>query len=92
MKSTASPRRFKHATKANQSHTCNFVVGDTVDRPVFIVNLQTKQVVTSIHELEDAQSYCDDCFYLPSPHTHAELESPAAAAQSLHIKTERGID
>jgi hypothetical protein len=56
--------RFKNCgAQDNTGHMCNFVVGDTVDRPVFIVNLQTAEVVRSLDELKDAELYCDDCFF-----------------------------
>lgn len=56
---------------------------------MFIVNLQTAEVVRSLDELKDAHSYCDDCFFLPSPHhEHGELESLEVASDTLNIKAE----
>ena len=75
----------------NKGHLCNFVVGDTVDRPVFFVNLQTKEVVRSLCELKDEALYCEDCFFLPSPHAHSELESVEAASEALAVKKEECI-
>ena len=80
--------RFKHRSATKQGHMCNFIVGDTVEREVFIVNLQTKEIVSSPEQLEEAADYCDDVFFLPSPHTHSELESFAAASAGLQLKAE----
>ena len=42
----------------------------------------------SLAELKDDACYCNDCFFLPSPHTHSELESLEAAAKTIKIKAE----
>ena len=75
-------------TRVGLRGLCNFIVGDTVEREVFIVNLQTKEIVSSPEQLEEAADYCDDVFFLPSPHTHSELESFAAASAGLQLKAE----
>ena len=86
--------RFRgHTEGGGKGHLCNFVVGDTADRPVFFVNLQTAEVVRSLDQLKDARSYCDDCFFLPSPHhEHSELESLEAASVTLRMKAEEEED
>lgn len=69
-----------------QGHMANFVVGNTRDRPVFLVNEQSKQVVRAVEELEDAEKYVEDVHFLPSPDLPEDIESLSEAAAAFKVK------
>ena len=84
---------FARRTKGQFGHLANFVVGNTPDRPVFIVNIQTRQVVDNLEALKGSKSFVDDAVYfLPSPELSSDLEGFAGAAETigLHVKQEEG--
>ena len=81
---------FARRTKGQFGHLANFVVGNTPDRPVFIVNIQTRQVVDNLEALKGSKSFVDAVYFLPSPERSCDLEGFAGAAEtiSMHVKQE----
>ena len=86
---------FKNPTKTLRAHLANFVVSNDCDKHVYIINLQSREVVTDVRALKDADSYANDVFFLPSPERPQDLESVADAVANAEavkaVKLEGGL-